>query len=118
MLPENRKPIILYFDEAHHLQDRATQDQVTCYDALCTALNALVDSKGVRAAAFGVFLSTNSSLAQPPKQCYSHRVYNENRLLAPFTELPFDVHPKFPFGDVALDELHTESFMCRFGRPL
>jgi len=110
-----KKPIILYFDEANGLHDVSTADGESYYSALCCALNYL------REAAFGIFLSTKSSLANfaPPGDHHpSHRNHGIDSLLAPFTELPFDVHPEFPLRDVTLDELHEVFFMCRFGRPL
>jgi len=108
------QPIILYFDEANALHKVRTSDGDSYYDALCTALN------GIRPA-FGIFLSTKSSLAEyapPAEQHASSRVHDNDHLLAPFTELPFDVHPQFPIWNVELAELHEVSFMCRFGRPL
>jgi hypothetical protein len=111
------RPVVLYFDEANALHESFTEDGVSYYAALCTALDALSGERPV----FGIFLSTKASLANfaPPGEHHSsHRVHLGNHLLAPFTELPFDVHPKFPIREVTLDELHEVSFMCRFGRPL
>ena len=91
-------PIVLYFDEANALHQLFTGDGVSYYTALCTALDAL---NGKRA--FGIFLSTKSNLANfaPPVNHHdSHRVHGVNHLLAPFTELPFDVHHKFPITEV------------------
>ena len=121
-----KQPIVVYFDEANALHDKvlhndsASRGKASYYTALCTAIDALNGGKGQ---AFGIFLSTKSSLANfaPPREFHnSNRVIGEgkNNLLAPFTELPFDVHPTFPIGNVTLDELHEVSFMCRFGRPL
>ena len=108
------QPIVLYFDEANALHKLETPDKDSYYDALCTTLS------GIRPA-FGIFLSTKSSLAEyapPAEQHASSRVHDNDRLLAPFAELPFDVHPQFPLWNVELNELHEVSFMCRFGRPL
>ena len=57
------QPIILYFDEANALHKVRTPDGDSYYDALCIALN------GIRPA-FGIFLSTKSSLAEyaPPAE--------------------------------------------------
>jgi len=119
MTSDEKPPIILYFDEANALhQQRMKEDDASFYDALCTALDAL---NGDRAATFGIFLSTKLSLgafAPPGEHHPSHRVHNQNHLLAPFTELPFDIHPKLPMDNMILDELHDVFFMCRFGRPL
>lgn len=113
-----KEPIVMYFDEANALHKSLTSDKdASYYTALCTAINGV----GTKGAAFGIFLSTASSLASfaPPREYYdSSRTHGDMHLLAPFTELPFDVHPDLPIGDVTLDELHTVSFMCRFGRPL
>ena len=116
-MPSDKKTIVLYFDECNALHQKVTNDGATYYAALCYALDKL---KGI----FGIFLSTKSSLAHfaPPREHHNssrvHEKHTENRLLAPFTELPFDVHCDFPIRNVTLDELHTVSFMCRFGRPL
>ena len=49
------QPIVLYFDEANALHKLETPDKDSYYDALCTTLS------GIRPA-FGIFLSTKSSL--------------------------------------------------------
>jgi hypothetical protein len=115
---DGEKPIVMYFDECNVLHANSTKDGKTFYAALCHTLDALKGS------IFGIFLSTKSSLSKfaPPKDHYPstrmHGKHQDSRLLAPFTELPFDVHPDFPLRGVTLDELYTVPFMCRFGRPL
>jgi len=117
-ISDDKGPIVIYFDEAHILHTKLTpDDNVSFYAALCSALSSLESD------IFAIFLSTKSSLTAfaPPQELHpSLRVFSaaENHLVAPFTELPFDIHPRLPIKDVTLEKLHTASFMCRFGRPL
>jgi hypothetical protein len=96
MPSDTTKPIVLYFDEANALHKSFTEDGPSYYFALLLALKTL--GPGI----FGIFLSTKSSMADFAPTAERHPSTRgdgkstEDVLLAPFTELPFDVHPELP----------------------
>ena len=110
--------IVIYFDESHTLFKRPLQDGSFRCQALCLALDYLSESP-----IFSLFLSTNSSLSRyaPSKDdAFSAWISEADEVQPPFTELPFDCHPKFPIsqGQYTLETSGELGFLCRFGRPL
>jgi len=121
-MPANKIRIILYFDEAHELSQRRTEDnQGNCiydhYNALCGSLNVFREQP-----IFIIFLSTHSSSSALAPPCEDNRSARApaGHLQAPITETPFDCSPVFP---LKLDELSYSDvckidFLAQFGRPM
>ena len=111
--------MIVYMDEAHELAETAMGKQF--YDDVLKASTELADN-GV----FFLFLSTASrlevlagqALLSPSARC---RVAGDH-LVPPFTQMPFDCHPRLLNKSIRpglrLEEIQEFSFAVRFGRPL
>jgi hypothetical protein len=113
---------IVYFDEAHTLQDQRDGSIRSSYFSLLSALNALYDLP-----ILFVFLSTNSGLHEsaPPNAIFpSLRVQGGLHLIPPYFELPFDIFADGITHNQRKDNRLTLLNVCkleqvtRFGRPL
>jgi hypothetical protein len=114
--------LMLYFDEAHVLAERAVPKDLQgkdMYDVMCSCFNFFSHLP-----IFVIYLSTNSSihqLAPPGPLARSARARaNPKALQAPITETLFDHSPKLPIkpGTLKLEDVYDIEFMARFGRPL
>ena len=118
--PRRKIQMIVYLDEAHTLTERISYglEGNTLYDCLVSAF-----SDYASVPVFFLSLSTDSrmgALAPSALQGRSARSRKAGQvLIAPFTEMPFDLIP-----DVIQPEVYTArevaslSFMAKFGRPL
>ncbi|KAF8655822.1 hypothetical protein AX16_002907 [Volvariella volvacea WC 439] len=118
---------VLAFDEAHTLTSLPEHDDArrcSNYHILGSLLNE-INTQPI----FTLFLSTNShlhSLAAPWPDQPSLRAAALERILPPFTELPFDVYSRGLYGRIkqgnrmypTLSQLCTIDVISAFGRPL
>ena len=120
----NAVKLMLYFDEAHILTSidvagSTKAENRNLMEILCWTLEEMRHSS-----VFGIFLSTNSSMARfapRPWLARSARVRNNaNDLQAPVTEIPFDCSPGFPLkmDQMEMKELYEVAHLAKFGRPL
>ncbi|KAJ2935542.1 hypothetical protein H1R20_g1554, partial [Candolleomyces eurysporus] len=111
--------IFMYVDEAHTLDEEVGGS--TLYELLIKALNVFHGQSF-----FVLFISTVSRDHQPvePRRLApSGRMLMPEivpyKLLAPYTEMPFDCHETFPLSPgMKLEETQSVEFLVRFGRPL
>ncbi|HEV7736222.1 MAG TPA: hypothetical protein VGO47_02470 [Chlamydiales bacterium] len=113
---------IVYFDEAHTLQEWRDQSVRNSYFSLLSALNALCELP-----ILFVFLSTNSGLHvfAPQNAVFpSLRVQGGLRLIPPYFELPYDTfaagitHKEQEAGRLTLSSVCKLEQVTRIGRPL
>ncbi|KAF6751649.1 hypothetical protein DFP72DRAFT_1047598 [Ephemerocybe angulata] len=116
---DNRLSLLLYVDEAHTLSNRRLRSaQYSLYDGMLKAV-AEYSTQNF----FLLVLSTSSHLdrfAPPARLANSMRQQRAN-LVAPFTEMPFDCHPKLRKRlkpDLNLSDIQQFEFIAQFGRPL
>ncbi|KAG8731818.1 hypothetical protein FRC10_001433 [Ceratobasidium sp. 414] len=122
----NTNACLICFDEAHTLTDATginnRERTRTPYQNLREVLSGLTDQP-----LFFVFLSTNSHLGEfsPTNslQCLhpSVRVYKGQRLIAPFTELPFDVFKEVVLKgkkELTLPVVCSTEVLTGFGRAM
>jgi hypothetical protein len=125
-LPEkqaSRLPFFLAFDEAHGLVDNPDfPASRSVYHNLETVLSWLRDKD-----IFSLFISTSSKLSgfAPPASLHpSARAVSSGKLIAPFTELPFDIAARGlvnklqESGPLTLIAATQFSTIVKFGRPL
>ncbi len=114
-----RRPLlILAFDEAHGLTDVSETQGWSLYSELHRSLSEFVDLP-----IFTLFLSTAGKfhLFSPPRSSDSSSriILGANRVLPPITETGFD---QFALdakeGDITLDRVVEDEWICRLGRPL
>ncbi|PPQ94721.1 hypothetical protein CVT25_009576 [Psilocybe cyanescens] len=112
--------LILYIDEAHTLANfKIGITDSTLYDAM---VKAAADYKQYRF--FILFLSTSSQLRRTASPMIFTRSPHmiPDRLVAPFTEMPFDCHPQLQDHGIkpglVLGDIQEYSFITYFGRPL
>lgn len=119
LLPHSNLSFVIYVDEAHTLADVPIEPPgKTLYDAMVKAATDFPMRPF-----FILFLSTSSQLrrlADPAsfRRSAWMRVANP---VAPFTEMPFDCHPKLIKGikpGLSLKEIQDFRFLAYFGRPL
>ncbi|CUA71498.1 Apolipoprotein B-100 [Rhizoctonia solani] len=122
---DEKNACFVYFDEAHPLtqaiKNPSNQHKRNQFHNLGKVLSHLINYK-----MFFIFLSTNSSLKDlaPPVAFYrSERKVVGEQLIAPFTELPFDIHennviPRFKSRMLTLKEACKVDVMVLFGRAL
>jgi hypothetical protein len=123
---EDKFLAIVYFDEAHTLQNVGEDDRLSKgrnpYFALMHVLSTLEN-----APIFFIFLSTNSSLnafAPTDAQYPSLRVQAGWNLIPPFFELPFDsfcynfTEEVSKRGKLTLNGVCELEQMVKFGRPM
>lgn len=114
----------MYFDEAHTMTIATSRNQRSPYHILGWVLGNMLTVRQ-----FSIFLSTNSWLggfAPSPSKHPSVRDWENTRLHAPFTELPFDTFAKDSYsallkdhpGGVKLEHICQLSHIVKFGRPL
>ena len=115
----NRRPLlILAFDEAHGLKDVPETRGWSLYSELRRCLSELVDLP-----IFTLFISTAGNFhlfSSPRSEEYSSRiVLGANWVLPPITETGFD---QFALdakeGEITLDRVIEDDWICRLGRPL
>ncbi|KAF8647868.1 hypothetical protein AX16_006502, partial [Volvariella volvacea WC 439] len=115
---------VLAFDEAHALTAFLDARRRSNYHILGSLL-AEINTQPI----FTLFLSTNShlhTLAAPWSDQPSLRASSLEKLLPPFTELPFDVYSRGLYGRIkqgnrmypTLSQLCTVDVISAFGRPL
>ena len=113
--------IILAFDEAHQLTEvqGSAEKPWSRFGELRRNIRTLKSLP-----IFSLFISTVNKISDftAPKHDMSTRIVNETLpLLPPFTELGLDQLLKaspIKENEIRMEEAATESFMCRFGRPL
>ncbi|RXW23805.1 hypothetical protein EST38_g2059 [Candolleomyces aberdarensis] len=111
--------IFMYVDEAHTLDEEVGGS--TLYELFIKALNVFHGQSF-----FVLFISTVPRDHQPvvPRRLApSGRMLMPEivpyKLLAPYTEMPFDCHETFPLSPgMKLEEIQGVEFLARFGRPL
>ncbi|RXW14443.1 hypothetical protein EST38_g11407 [Candolleomyces aberdarensis] len=112
--------VFMYVDEAQTLDKEVGGS--TLYELLIKALNFFRDQSF-----FVLFVSTvtrDHSFVEPPLRLAppGRMVVPEiipHKLLAPYTEMPFDCHETFPLSPgMKLEEIQGIEFLIRFGRPL
>ena len=113
--------LLLSVDEAHTLSDlKVGPRSDSLYDVM---VKVAADYCGPKYKFFILFLSTSSQLrrlAPPPRLAKGARQIPVT-LVAPFTEMPFDCHPRLrnPIQpDLKLIDIQQFEFIARFGRPL
>ncbi|KAJ2918955.1 hypothetical protein MD484_g1413, partial [Candolleomyces efflorescens] len=113
--------LLLSMDEAHTLSDlKIGPGSGSLYDVM---VKVAADYWGAKYKFFILFLSTSSQLrrlAPPPRLAKGARQIPVTPV-APFTEMPFDCHPRLrnPIQpDLELIDIQQFEFITRFGRPL
>ncbi|KAJ2936287.1 hypothetical protein H1R20_g807, partial [Candolleomyces eurysporus] len=112
----NELSIFMYVDEAHTLNEDIGGSSV--YSLMIKALSVFNGQSF-----FVLFVSTvfcDHKIVAPGRLARSHRYFAAgDKLLAPYTEMPFDCHPNFPLSPgVKLEDIIGLSFLCMFGRPI
>ncbi|PPQ86745.1 hypothetical protein CVT25_012382 [Psilocybe cyanescens] len=112
--------LVLYVDEAHTLTELkiGTTDS-TLYDAMVKAASEYHNHQF-----FILFLSTSSELRRLVSPAKASRSAQKvaNKVVAPFTEMPFDCHPELQDHNIKpnllLKDIQEHRFITHFGRPL
>lgn len=117
--------LLVVLDEADSLVSEHPVDSIAGRNCLHAFLRAFDDLATLRSL-FAVVMSTNSSMSklsptkdQHPSQRVSHGLGNS--LLAPWTELPFDIcsgTKDVVSSGLYLQDLYTLECLSKFGRPL
>ncbi|PPQ89314.1 hypothetical protein CVT25_000381 [Psilocybe cyanescens] len=119
LLPGHDLSLIVYVDEAHTLTNvPIAPPGETLYSAMIKAA-----AHHVGRPFFILFLSTSSQLRHLASPAFLTRSARKSSaaLVSPFTEMPFDCHPKLVKGikpGLSLEEIQDFQFIAYFGRPL
>ncbi len=112
--------MVVYIDEAHTLDQMGKRSGPSMFDHMLKATADLWDIP-----VFFLFLSTASQLevmASRPALSNSARFRRAAKLVAPFTEMPFDCHPTLVRNPIQrrlkLEDVQKFAFIVQFGRPL